>query len=156
LFFLLTVRSCSFIFFFMTDNYQDNLPDPDVVARAAADAAAPRVLEDYIEAISTLRDKKFTFREIAEWLKETFNIQADHNSVWRAYTKQMDSYEAHEEAEADEELEREEAIDQAERDGTLRTASHAPAPATETTVAATAEKEFPKVTSPKARGKKKK
>jgi len=131
------------MFLIMQDDYTENLPDPEVVARAAAEAVAPRVLEDYSDAIETLRDKKFTFREIAEWLRKNFGILADHNSVWRAYTKHMDDYDAHLEAEADKELEIEEAIEEAECKGTLRAQSYAPAPAEEATVAATAEKEIP-------------
>lgn len=87
----------------MTD-FGKELPHPELVARAAAEAAAPRLLEDYIEAIRILRDKKFTFREIAEWLGKEFGIEADHNSVWRAYTKYMDDYQAHLEAESDDEV----------------------------------------------------
>ena len=75
----------------MSDDF-NNLPDPEIVARAAAEAPAPRLLVDYNEAISTLREKKFTFREIAEWLTKTFGIPADHNSVWRAHTKHMNAF----------------------------------------------------------------
>jgi hypothetical protein len=102
---------------------QNDLPDPELVARAAAEAVAPRVLEDYTVAIHTLHEKKFTFREIAKWLEEKFGIRADHNSVWRVYTKTMDDYEAHLVAEADDEIERDEAWAEAERDGTLITTS---------------------------------
>jgi hypothetical protein len=140
----------------MTDDYTNNLPDPEIVARAAGEAAAPRVLEDYSDAIEILRDKKFTFREIAKWLGKNFGIQADHNSVWRAFTKYMDNCEAHEEAQADEELEREEAIAEAEANGTLRVLAHAPVPATEATVAEKAATENPKAASQKAKRKKKK
>ena|ERR1035438_5980587 len=133
----LTVRSYSFMFFHMTEDYQNILPDPQEVAQAAAEAAAPRVLEDYTDAITILREKKFTFREIAEWLGKKFGIRADHNSVWRTYTKHMDNYDAHLEAEADEELERDEAMEEVERDGTLKTVPPAPAPVAE---AASAEK----------------
>jgi hypothetical protein len=104
----------------MIDELQ-NLPDPEIVARAAAEEPAPRLLEDYSEAIETLREKEFTFREIAEWLKNKFGIQADHNSVWRVYTKHMSDIDAHEEAEADENTERDEAIDEAYANGTVRT-----------------------------------
>ncbi len=140
----------------MTDDYTNNLPDPEIVARAAAEAAAPRVLEDYIVAIETLRDKKFTFREIAEWLGKNFGIQADHNSVWRAYTKHMDDFTAHMEAKEDEDLERNEALAEAEANGTLRVLPQTPAPVTEVTVAEKAGTETPKVASPKANRKKKK
>ena len=48
-----------------------------------------RALAEYSEVIRTLRDEKnFTFREIAEWLKD-YNVEADHNAVYREYTKGM-------------------------------------------------------------------
>ncbi len=140
----------------MTDVYTNNLPDPEIVARAAAQEAAPRVLEDYCEAIKILREKKFTFREIAEWLEKEFGIEADHNSVWRAYTKRMDAYTAHLEAKEDDEMERDEALAEAEANGTLRVISQAPVPATEATVAEKAQTEVPKAVPQKAKRKKKK
>jgi hypothetical protein len=79
--------------------------------------AAPRILEDYVDAIRILREKKFTFREIAEWLKEHFDIPADHNSVWRAYTKHMSFSDAHWEAEVDDLCEKEEALAEADANG---------------------------------------
>jgi hypothetical protein len=61
---------------------------PEVVAEAARGEPNVRLVADYREAITVLRDEKgFTFREIAEWLESNFGIEADHNAVWRAYTK---------------------------------------------------------------------
>jgi hypothetical protein len=140
----------------MKDDYPNNLPDPEIVARAAAEASAPRVLEDYCDAIQILREKKFTFREIAEWLGKNFGIQADHNSVWRAHTKYMDDYTAHLEAKEDEELERDEALAEAEANGTLRVLPPAPVPAIEATVEEKAQTEIPKAASQKAKPKRKK
>jgi hypothetical protein len=136
----------------MTADYLENLPDPEIVARAAADEAAPRVLEDYCEAIQILREKRFTFREIAEWLGKNFNIQADHNSVWRAHTKYMDDFSAHMEAEEDERVEQDEAL----ANGTSGMISPTPVPATKTTVAEQAQTEIPKAASQKAKRNKKK
>lgn len=112
-----------------------------------AEAAAPRVLEDYCDAIQILREKKFTFREIAEWLGKNFGIQADHNSVWLAHTKYMDDFTAHMEAKEDEELERDEALAEAEAKGTLRVLPHDRVPATEATVAEKAQTEIPQAAS---------
>jgi hypothetical protein len=68
---------------------------PEMVAEAARGEANPRLVEDYVEAIGILRDeKRFTFREIAEWLKDRFGIEADHNAVYRAYTKGMPDMDA--------------------------------------------------------------
>jgi transposase-like protein len=68
-----------------------------------------RPLVEYSDVICVLRDeKKFTFREIAEWLRER-GVEADHNAVYRAYTRGMPVDAAYGEARADEELEMEEA-----------------------------------------------
>jgi hypothetical protein len=82
-------------------------PPPDYVAEAARGEPNPRLVEDYAEAIAILRDeKRFTFREIAEWLKNRFDIEAEHNAVYRAYTKGMHEMDAASAAVADEEDER--------------------------------------------------
>jgi hypothetical protein len=61
-----------------------------VVLQAAREEPNVRLVEDYVDAIRILREeKRFTFREIAEWLTQNFCIEADHNAVYRAYTKGM-------------------------------------------------------------------
>ena len=43
------------------------------------------MLMDHIQTINTLRDeKKFTFREIAEWFNRK-GFDTDHSAVYRAY-----------------------------------------------------------------------
>jgi hypothetical protein len=67
-----------------------------------------RELAEYGAVIQVLRDeKKFTFREIASWL-QGHNVEADHNAVYREYTRGMPDDVAYGEAVADEETEREE------------------------------------------------
>jgi hypothetical protein len=61
-----------------------------------------REVADYIETIRTLRRKGFSFREIAEWFTEQ-NIHADHNAVYRIYTKLMTLEDAEMEARMKEE-----------------------------------------------------
>jgi hypothetical protein len=85
-------------------------PPPEIVAEAAREEASPRLLHDYSEAIAILREKRFTFREIADWLNKKFGIEADHNAVYRVYTSGMDDYDAARAAQADEEDERDEAV----------------------------------------------
>ena len=86
-------------------------PPPEIVARAARDEANPRLVGDYHEAIRVLRDeKRFTFREIAEWLSKRFGIDADHNAVYRAYTKGMSDQDAAFESIRDEDDERDTAL----------------------------------------------
>lgn len=83
------------------------LPPPDYVAEMARGESSPRVLADYTEAINILKDeKRFTFREIADWLRERFGIEADHNAVYRAYTKGLPEQEAMQAAYEDDEDER--------------------------------------------------
>jgi hypothetical protein len=62
-------------------------PPPDVLLREAMGEPDRRLLEEYGDTIRVLRDdKRFSFREIAEWLVE-YGIECDHNSVYREYTK---------------------------------------------------------------------
>jgi hypothetical protein len=52
---------------------------------AAAQAAEPRArLEEHREAVQTLRDKGFTWRDIAEFLTEQ-GVQTDHTRVYRTF-----------------------------------------------------------------------
>lgn len=53
-----------------------------------------RLISDYSDAIAIMRNKGYTFREIAEWLGKNCNIEADHNAVYRAYTKGLSEEEA--------------------------------------------------------------
>jgi len=86
-------------------------PPPEIVAEAAREEANPRLVGDYAEAIAILRDeKRFTFREIAEWLKSKFGIEADHNAVYRTYTKGMSEEQAIMEELKDDEDERDDAL----------------------------------------------
>lgn len=81
---------------------------PDILLDLAQQEPNRRVLLNYSDVIKTLRDEKnFTFREIAEWLKD-YNVETDHNAVYREYTRCMPDDEAHDVAIADEEREREE------------------------------------------------
>ncbi len=86
----------------------DDYPPPEIVLESARGEPNVRLVADYAEAIEVLRDEKgFTFREIAEWLSRKFGIEADHNAVYRAYTKGMQDVEAGVAAHEDEEDERE-------------------------------------------------
>lgn len=64
-------------------------------------------LSQYSEVIGTLRRKRFSYREIAEWLSER-GIPVDHNAVYRVYTNSLSVYEAAtEEQEVDREAQEE-------------------------------------------------
>jgi hypothetical protein len=78
---------------------------PHMVLEAALGELIRRPLAEYADAIQVLRnEKKFTFREIAEWLKD-FNVAADHNAVYREYTKLMPERDAEAEAMKDAHIE---------------------------------------------------
>ena len=65
-----------------------------------------KLLEEYIQAIKVLRDtKRFTFREIADWLKQ-YGVITDHNAIYRAYLKSLPERDAAALADAHEEEER--------------------------------------------------
>jgi len=57
---------------------------PDVVHHAAEGEPDRRQLREYSDSIRVLREKGFTFREIAEWL-HGYGVEADHNAVYRVY-----------------------------------------------------------------------
>ena len=85
-------------------------PAPDRLLELAMSEADRRILDDYADTIRVLRDeKRFTFREIAEWLKQ-HGIKTDHNTIYRAYRKMLPSHAA-------EELDQEMALEQNEQKG---------------------------------------
>lgn len=62
-------------------------PPPDYLLEEALKEPNRKLLQDYRETISVLRDNKgFSFREIAEWLTQN-GVDADYNAVYRVYTK---------------------------------------------------------------------
>jgi len=68
---------------------QSENPPPDYLLEEAMKEPDRKLLEEYIESIKVLRDnKRFTFREIAEWLKQ-YGVIADHNAIYRAYIRNM-------------------------------------------------------------------
>ena len=50
-------------------------------------------LEKYIRVIDKLRNKGFSFREIASWLNER-GVETEHNAVYRVYMKNLTRTEA--------------------------------------------------------------
>lgn len=85
-------------------------PPPGDLLHEAEQESNRRVLRDYFEVIRTLREKGFSFREIAEWLEER-GVLADHNAVYRVFTNKMSPQDAVEEEERD----REDALDEADQ-----------------------------------------
>ena len=84
-------------------------PPPEVVFREAEEEPDCRTLGAYLDAIRVLREKSFSYREIANWLSER-GVDADHNAVYRVYTKSLSDYEAHLEAEREDSEALEEAL----------------------------------------------
>ncbi len=73
------------------------------------------LLRDYIETIRTLRqDKRFSFREVAEWLSE-HGVPPDHNAVYREYRNWSGDPEGYEQEREREEIELD---DEGRHDGT--------------------------------------
>jgi hypothetical protein len=83
-------------------------PPPEFLLNEAMNEPDRRLIGEYGETIRLLRnDKRFTFREIAEWLQE-YGIECDHNSVYREYTKGLSFEDEREVALQSSEEEREE------------------------------------------------
>ena len=80
-------------------------PPPEYLLEEAMKEPDRKLLEEYIQTIKVLRDnKRFTFREIADWLKE-YGVIADHNAIYRAYLKSLPERDAAALADAHEEEE---------------------------------------------------
>ena len=73
----------------VTPVHQDEPCPPDMLLELAAQEPSRRALKEYAGVIRVLRNQKqFTFREIAKWLND-HNIEANHNMVYREYTRAM-------------------------------------------------------------------
>jgi hypothetical protein len=70
------------------------MPDPERLFREAEQEPDVRALCAYVDSIRMLRDKGFSYREIADWLSER-GLDVDHNAVYRAYTKSLSDYDRH-------------------------------------------------------------
>lgn len=81
-------------------------PDPCDLLLEAEKETAQSDLKKYTATIATLRKKGFSFRQIAEWLDQR-GIPADHNGVYRVYTKHVHPAQV---AEIEERLEEEENV----------------------------------------------
>src|ERR1044071_1462027 len=61
------------------------VPPPEAFLEEAKHEAKRKLIADHINTIKHLRDeKRFTFREIAEWLNKR-GLECDHSAVYRAY-----------------------------------------------------------------------
>lgn len=84
-------------------------PPPEALFLEAESEPDHRTLAQYTDSIRLLRDKSFSYREIANWLSER-GVAANHNGVYRVYTKSLSDYDAALEAEREADEEREEAL----------------------------------------------
>jgi len=84
-----------------------SMPDPGSLFREAEQEPDFRVLSTYVDSIRMLRKKRFSYREIADWLSER-GVHVDHNAVYRVYINSLSYYDAHLEGlrEAEEEARR--------------------------------------------------
>jgi hypothetical protein len=71
--------------------------DPRVLLHLAEQEPDFFELDDYAPVIRTLRDKGFTYREIAEWFTKR-DVPLDHNAVYRVSLRGMHPEEARDEA----------------------------------------------------------
>ena len=70
------------------------MPPPELLFRQAEQEPDFRALSAYADSIGMLRDKGFSYREIAHWLSER-GVDVDHNAVYRVYTNSLSDYDAH-------------------------------------------------------------
>lgn len=66
-------------------NAGDGLPSPEEVLEDALNEYDYCDLTQYKEAMGVLKNKGFSYRQIADWLTGR-GIRTDHNQVYRVYT----------------------------------------------------------------------
>jgi hypothetical protein len=71
-----------------------SMPAPECLFQLAEQEPDFRTLSAYVDSIQMLRDKGFSYRDIAHWLSE-HGVDADHNAVYRVYTNSLSGYDAH-------------------------------------------------------------
>lgn len=71
-----------------------SMPPPEFLFREAEQEPDLQTLSAYVDSIRVLRDKGFSYREIAHWLSE-HGVDVDHNAVYRVYTNSLSDYDAH-------------------------------------------------------------
>jgi hypothetical protein len=77
-------------------------PPPEMLLEIAQREPDYRTLSAYADSIGVLRDKGFSYRQIADWFSE-HGVDADHNAVYRVYTNSLSDLGAHLEAEREKE-----------------------------------------------------
>jgi len=87
----------------------DSTPPPERLFQQAEQEPDIRGLSAYVDSIRVLREKGFSYREIADWFSER-GVDVNHNTVYRVYMKSLTDLDAHLEAEREEEESREEAL----------------------------------------------
>ena len=65
-----------------------DLPDPRELLEEALAENDKHYLRPYWTTINALREKKFSYRQIAEWLNQR-GLNVDHNAIYREHTKHM-------------------------------------------------------------------
>ncbi len=84
------------------------MPPPEELLREAEEEPNYRDLSHYASVIGTLREKGFSYRDIAEWFSQR-GVDVDHNAVYRVYTNSLSDYDAHLESEREDQEAQEEA-----------------------------------------------
>jgi len=85
------------------------MPPPEELLREAEQELNYRALAEYTDVIRTLRNKGFSYRDIAGWLSER-GVETDHNAVYRVYTNRLSDEEGNFEAQREEREAEEEAM----------------------------------------------
>ncbi len=71
---------CRYLTFLDSMN-QNDLPDPRLLAEEAEVMPPKLPLRNYRDSMMSLRDKGYSYREIAEWLAERLGIEVNRNQV---------------------------------------------------------------------------
>jgi hypothetical protein len=59
----------------------DELPDPMLLERLAEEAPPKVPLRDYRTAMQALREKRYSYQDIANWMSEHLNVEVSRSQV---------------------------------------------------------------------------
>lgn len=62
-------------------NSDNELPDPMILEKLAEEAPPKVPLRDYVSAMQTLREKRYSYQEIADWMQAQLGVEVTRSQV---------------------------------------------------------------------------
>ncbi len=62
-------------------NSDNELPDPMIIEKLAEEAPPKVPFRDYLNAMQTLREKRYSYQEIADWMQAQLGVEVTRSQV---------------------------------------------------------------------------